>query len=116
MKVVKSGTDAALSDIAAFYGMLASETRLLTVWVVQECTLPATLNDLAAKVLTLAESEFPGEELPTEGNAVSQQLCHVHLPKLDDHGVIRFDRERQTIEEGENYDWIRDVPRPAQSR
>ncbi|WP_101297118.1 DUF7344 domain-containing protein [Halegenticoccus soli] len=52
------------------------------------------------------------EEL-AEGHAedLCLQLHHVHLPKLEKRGYIRYDRETGTITKGPNFDEIDSVLR-----
>lgn len=41
-----------------------------------------------------------------EWNTHQIALYHTHLPRLDDHGLIQWDREERIIEEG---DWFEEV-------
>lgn len=43
----------------------------------------------------------PVEASPDETTA---RLTHVHLPMLEDAGLVRWDRETETIARGANYD------------
>lgn len=54
-----------------------------------------TLRELAVDIAELETSESP----PPKGvrDSVYNSLHQTHLPKLDQHGVIEYDRDRKTI-------------------
>lgn len=55
----------------------------------------ATVEDLVDHLYG-NESDLSTEECPHR-ERISIQLIHNHLPKLADHGVIRYDRERGVV-------------------
>lgn len=55
----------------------------------------ATLRELTAH---LASAEVEGEAAPADGHdRVATTLAHVHLPKLDGHGVVAYDADGGTV-------------------
>jgi len=42
-----------------------------------------------------------------EGRTYTTELHHIHLPKLEDYGLIDWDRERHEITKGPLFDQIR---------
>ncbi|SEH14717.1 hypothetical protein SAMN04487967_1734 [Natronorubrum sediminis] len=65
-----------------------------------------SLRELATK-LAAWELDVPEETITVdERNKVYVSLMHAHVPKLVDHDVVDFDRERETISKGEYADQI----------
>lgn len=48
------------------------------------------------------------EAIPTDGDAeqVRMQFVHCHLPKLEEYGYIRWDRDAGTIAKGTKWDTL----------
>lgn len=84
----------ALSDDER-YRLLSAERRRTAVDVLEERTLPIGLDDLAAAI---AEREADDTADADAVERVAISLHHVHLPKLVDAGVIRYDPESNRIE------------------
>lgn len=58
---------------------------------------PVALADLAVDV-TERETGETGESLSKErAREIEISLYHVHVPKLDDAGLVEFDRDRNTV-------------------
>ncbi|WP_435062667.1 DUF7344 domain-containing protein [Halobaculum sp. EA56] len=75
--------------------LLESDRRRLVLAILGERTQPVELDTLAAAVAAAEEGVDRAD-----GDAhdrVTVSLHHVHLPKLDDYGVIRYDRESNTV-------------------
>ena len=66
--------------------------------VIQELKSNAGSTTLRALAETLAEAES-GESPPPRNvrNSVYNSLHQTHLPKLDDAGVVTYDRDRKTV-------------------
>lgn len=76
------------------YRLLKDERRQLTVSILRDRSLPLNLEDLAVDV---ASEEF-GSQPPTQRvEQVTISLHHVHLPLMDDMGVVRYDENRSEI-------------------
>ncbi|WP_425604187.1 DUF7344 domain-containing protein [Halobellus salinisoli] len=54
----------------------------------------ATIDEVVDR-LHNGRSDADGQTIDREQLAV--QLCHAHLPKLADHGVVEFDPENRTV-------------------
>jgi hypothetical protein len=70
--------------------LLSSARRRHTLDALATLTLPVALEDLAAAVAAREADQPAGAGEPAERVAVS--LHHVHLPLLDDRGVLDYDR------------------------
>jgi DNA-binding transcriptional ArsR family regulator len=58
---------------------------------------PVALADLAVEVTEQETGEI-GENLSKErAREIEISLYHVHVPKLDDTGIVEFDRDRNTV-------------------
>jgi hypothetical protein len=74
------------------YDLLAAERRRAVLAVLAERGAPTTLDELAAAVATRED----GETGATDRLAVS--LHHVHLPRMDDLGVLDYDPADNRVE------------------
>lgn len=78
-----------------WHDALASEPRRLALGVLVEETGPVALADLSRAV---AEAE--GDADSADADAVRRhriKFHHVHLPKLDDLGVVEYDRDERLV-------------------
>lgn len=75
--------------------LLASARRKLTLEILDETTAPIDLDELAARLFA-RETGADGDETAVERVAIA--LHHVHLPKLDSAGVLRYDPRSHLVE------------------
>lgn len=61
----------------------------------QDPTNSATLDELVDR---LFEAEPVAADPATDRERLAIQLYHSHLPKLADHGVVEYDRQRGTVQ------------------
>lgn len=91
-----TSTPASLSTDTLF-NVLANQRRRYVLHALKEHETPLSLAALATKVAAL-ENERPGTEIPRdEHERVHASLWHSHVPKLDDAGIVEFDRESDTV-------------------
>jgi predicted transcriptional regulator len=83
-------------DEDQYYRLLSDENRRLVLATLAE-TGPTTL-------LALAEAVSNGKSVPQSVDETAVKLHHVHLPMLDDAGVIAYDAA------GKHVDPIEPVP------
>ncbi|MFB6130136.1 MAG: transcriptional regulator [Salinigranum sp.] len=94
-------------DLDAAFTALAEELRrrlLVSLLDRDRCRLASFVEDVGA-------SDSDAEDLRTV-------MYHVHLPKLEQHGYVRWDRDRGRIERGPAFGevrpllkWVRDSRR-----
>ncbi|MFC6825411.1 DUF7344 domain-containing protein [Halopelagius fulvigenes] len=56
-----------------------------------------SLETLAAEVVAEREGICPSEVGDDERRTAAVKLYHVHLPKLDEAGLVSFDPEERTV-------------------
>jgi len=77
---------------------LANERRRLALDCLPSRGESAALAELSRRV-AVSEAEAPLDAIPTERiERVQRSLYHVHLPKLDDAGLVDFDADERTVE------------------
>ena len=101
-----STTDHPLHDDAQFHSLLAAEPehweravtvhsderRRATVAALDSRTGPVTREELAREV-----ADADGDVSPSQAREVAVQLHHIHLPKLDEAGVVEYDADAGTV-------------------
>lgn len=66
--------------------------------------LVALLEHNPQNDVPVTESVHAGEK---EFEVLRDEMFHIHLPKLEDAGFIRWDREAHTVSRGPQFDEIR---------
>ncbi|WP_415378963.1 hypothetical protein [Halosimplex sp. TS25] len=80
----------------ARYDLLADGRRRLALAELAERAAPVALGDLAEAVAAREEDDASPPVGAVERVAVS--LHHVHLPRVEDHGVIDYDPAANRVE------------------
>ena len=79
-------------------GALASQRRLYALVALRRRGTPLSVSTLADEV-AVRELETTYDQVPSSTLAeVYNSLYHVHLPKLQDAGVVDYDSETETVE------------------
>lgn len=91
--------------LSILYHALRAERRRYVIESIQsDRRTPFTTRELARKIASheedVLERQATGEPYRNAYNALSQ----THLPTLSDAGIIIYDPERQTVQEGANFD------------
>jgi DNA-binding transcriptional ArsR family regulator len=106
-------------QVSEFLEMISSKRRRYVLYALQS-EKKATFGEVSDRV-AIWETETPLEELDerTRQN-IRVDLHHTHLPKLEDAGIIRYDRQsgvvhlRDLSDATENVlDYYRDIERPG---
>lgn len=79
------------------YDALADERRRHAVAVLAETRPPVDGGTLARSVAAAEVDAAPDEVSDHRTERVHAKLYHVHLPKLDDVGLVEYDSEADTI-------------------
>ena len=86
------------------FGILKNERRRLVLEYMAEMDSGTSLSDLAEHIASI-ENEKPANELGSqERKRVYVGLYQCHLPRMHDSGAIDFDKNRGTVEPGQNID------------
>ena len=86
-------------QVAEHFGVLGNRRRLLTI---QYLSLfdTGTAVDVrqVARIIRGVELDRPPREVGTaDYESAYNSLIQLHLPKLDDEGIIEYDRDRKTV-------------------
>jgi len=93
-------------DDDELFGVLRNQRRRRLLHHLREAGGEATLSDLARRVAA-AENDKPVDALRSqEYKRVYISLYQTHLPKMDDAGVVAFDRDRGSVRRGPNADAV----------
>lgn len=74
--------------------LLADDRRRLTIALLADRTNPMSLEDLAKEIATNEHGTLPNGAGIEQ---VSTSLHHIHLPKLDEAGVLTYDPDTHRI-------------------
>lgn len=78
---------------------------VLAVFVEQRRSL--TVNDLT-KTIVRHDHRVPVTEAPADAHVeIQHSLDRVHLPLLEDAGLVEYDRERRLVEPTDRFDGVR---------
>lgn len=77
------------------HDLLRSSRRRLVLDILEGETTHVSLADVASEVAT-REAGLDGEDAETVGR-VKITLHHTHLPKMDEFGVLTYDRDSNQI-------------------
>jgi len=88
-----AGRDASLSEL---FEILSHKHRRHVLWVLAH---PDTRTDA-----TISATRFT--DTGDEPDVLQLALRHNHLPKLDDHGLVDWDPEAETLARGPRFDEV----------
>ena len=97
----EDGDEFGLSPDLAF-DLLKNERRRRVLHYLADDDGQVTLGDLAEHIAALENDTTVQALTSTERKRVYVGLYQVHLPKMDDAGVVTFDRNRGTVEADEH--------------
>lgn len=84
------------------FGILKNQRRRLVLEYMAETDAGTSLSDLAEHIASI-ENDKPASELGSqERKRVYVGLYQCHLPRMHDSGAIEFDKNRGTVEPGQN--------------
>lgn len=98
---VTERTDSDLPTTTIF-GLLANHRRQLALQYLTSTVGAVPLRELADQMAL-----WEGEHTKERCERICTSLIHVHLPKLADAGVVRYDANRETVELEETVDQLR---------
>lgn len=81
------------------YEALSNERRRLVLTVLEEGTTPMDLPVLARRVARAETDREGGSVSGSTVERVTISLHHLHLPKLDDAGLVEYDAEDNAVVE-----------------
>lgn len=78
-----------------YYRLLSDERRRTVLRALTDVERPIAVGELAREV---AERETDGGASVSAVRGVETDLHHVHLPMLDDHGIVEYDWQANRVE------------------
>ncbi|TQQ82085.1 DUF7344 domain-containing protein [Halonotius roseus] len=98
-----NGVDSALSDIKSslideLFDVLSNRRRRHVVYFLKHMTQPVEIGTLATQIAAWETDKPMAEVTRAERKRVYTSLQQVHLPKMDNVGLIRFEKPSSLIE------------------
>ncbi len=98
MFVSTPGIDGPDAGVDAMLDVLGSRQRRHVLSALVDRHAPVALDDLVAAVAARG-TETPGADAPdARRDGLRTRFHHVHLPKLDDVGLVEYDHDARTVE------------------
>lgn len=91
---IKSVESTAILSENERHTLLASEQRRQAIAVLSFADAPVDLDDLTHAVATRGEQSDDEESI----ERIKITLHHIHLPKMEDFGVLEYDTEGNVVE------------------
>lgn len=89
--------DTLLAAPSGLYEVLSNKKRRLVLEYLLENDGTAPLEDLATAVTAGLHETLPGAVLPGHRNEIRSRLVHIHLPKLDEFGLVVWDEDADEV-------------------
>lgn len=99
------GVDDGVSKDAIFQA-LANRQRRLALETLQQAERPVGIRELARNVAALESGKPLADVSPERVHEVEVALYHIHVPKLEDAGLISHDQQAGTVERTRWYDTL----------
>lgn len=77
--------------------VLSDQNRRLAFACLEDGNSTMSVETLATELVAARDDVFPAEVSDDERRAAAVQLHHVHLPKLDEAGLVCFDYKQGTV-------------------
>jgi DNA-binding transcriptional ArsR family regulator len=84
-------------SIDALFDTLANQYRRSILCALNTHMQPMTQSDLLDVLAGLKYGTTADEIAPIDADQLSASLYHLHLPRLQDAGLIEYDRESETV-------------------
>jgi hypothetical protein len=98
------GTDTGEFSHEVVFEMLSNRRRRFVVHLLLDAEETVELRELSRQVAAWENGKRPEEITSQERRRAYNALQQVHLPKMDDAGLVEFDAARGTIAAGEDLD------------
>jgi hypothetical protein len=89
-------------SLSRVFGILKNSRRRRVIRYLRRQEAQVTVSDLAEHIAAIENDTEPAKLSSKQRKRVYVGLYQCHLPKMDDAGVIEYDKDRGTIEFGEN--------------
>lgn len=86
-----------LQPPTSVFDALAHARRRVLLSILVERQGPITEHELAAQIAACEQETPPGDETNEKHEQIQLSLSHCHLPKLEDVGLIEYDRDEGAV-------------------
>ena len=90
-------TDGGALSLDTVFQVLSSRRRRFVLYFLAEVDDAVGREELARRVATWETSDDVGDVSSDEIARITVALDHAHLPKLEDSGVVTYDRESREV-------------------
>jgi DNA-binding transcriptional ArsR family regulator len=90
-------TDGGEPSLDTVFQILSNRRRRFVLYFLTEVDDPIGREELARRIATWERDEDIGDVPSDEIARVTVSLDHAHLPRLEDGGVVSYDREEREI-------------------
>lgn len=104
--------DEAPIDLDQIFEILSNERRRRVIRYLKDVDEPVEVGALAEQIAAEENGKAVSELRAQERKRVHVGLYQVHIPKMDEYGVVSFNRQSGRIEAGPNIDLVRDYLPP----
>lgn len=80
------------------YMLLSDERRRVVLDILTDQSEPIELTALSGLVAAAEHDGDVDEVCPSTRERIAVSLHHIHLPKMDDFGVVEYDTDTQAVE------------------
>lgn len=88
------------------FSCLADQRRRMLLNYLSEHRKPCSINELARE-LSSRTTETAADEVKYDRiNEMEISLFHLHVPKLEDAGVVEMDLDRKIVQPGDRFDAV----------
>lgn len=90
-------------ETETIYALLADETHRAVLETLRAAA-PASPDELGRRLAASERSLAASAAGDADRRAITVELIHHYLPKLDDHGVVEYGRPDAPVTTGSNFD------------
>ncbi|SIQ70881.1 hypothetical protein SAMN05421858_0153 [Haladaptatus litoreus] len=91
-------------SVETLFDVLESSHRRFVLSHLSESLPPVKIDDLAEYIATAEEGTADTDPSPEMTDEIEILLYHVHLPKMEDVGLVKYDSSAGTVEPGDAID------------
>lgn len=103
-------TKAGETEGADVYEVLRNVRRRYVIYYLRTRDVPVRVEELVDQIATWESAQSDGGDPSDRRRSVHNALIQTHLPKLDRHGFVEFDRRNRVVRPTERVDTVEVYP------